>query len=616
MSSTPPLDAFQDDRQHMRTTIFGMLRRMWPYFMGHRLMFAASLVTVLIVAVLGRLSVTLFGYAIDHGLIEKNRQIVIWVAIAYFAIEISRCYLTYLQGYLFSKVGNRILFEIRDQLIRHVQALPIAFFDRNPTGRIVTRVTTDVISLGEMFTQALINMFSAFVSLIVIVVAMAAISARLTIATLVIAPPLLWLISKISRRLMDVLRESKTKIAAINAFFAENVSGMRVLQLHDRLDRNVTRFRNMSHEYRDQQMKTVQLYAMLWPLVSFFNAASVGVALYFGGRLVLGGNVTTGAMIAFLLHVRAFVDPLNQILERYQTLQTSQSGAERIFTIFEEATEKLSPVRARALAPEDRFRGDIKFENLCFRYGEKLPFALHEVNLSVQAGESIALVGRTGSGKSTMIALLQRFYDPTSGTILVDGKSIIDIDKSFLRSRIGVVQQDTFLFRGTIAENISLGDGSITRERIEYAAHMACLTEVITKRAGGLDAKVEERGANLSVGERQLIAFARILAFDPDILILDEATSNIDSKTENLIQEATRTVRKGRTSFIIAHRISTIVDCDRIVVIDHSRIQETGTHESLLLENGIYAALYKAQVKNPQLFQDSAHSEKVTRPTV
>jgi ATP-binding cassette subfamily B protein len=234
---------------------------------------------------------------------------------------------------------------------------------------------------------------------------------------------------------------------------------------------------------------------------------------------------------------------------------------------------------------------------LGFRYNEQLPLVLKNINLNVRSGESVALVGRTGSGKSTTIALLQRFYDPSEGRILVDGRSIVEIDKHLLRSRIGVVQQDTFLFRGTIAENISLGDPSVSRERIEEAARLACLAEVVAKRPEGLDSKVEERGANLSVGERQLIAFARILAFDPDILILDEATANIDSKTESLIQEATRRVRQGRTSFIIAHRISTILDCDKIVVLEAGELREAGSHAELVAKGGIYSALYRAQMR-------------------
>lgn len=581
--------------------VAGMIQRLWPHFMKRKTTFFTTIGAVFAVAIAGRLSVALFGYAIDHGLQAKNREIIKLVAIGYLVLELSRCYLTYLQNFLFTRLGNRALYDIRDQLIRHVESLPISFFEKNPTGRIVTRVTTDVTGLGEVFTQGLINIFSSIITLIAIIAAMSAISIPLTAATVLISPPLIWLVVLINRRLLFALREAKKKIAAINAFVAENVSGMRVTQLYGRIDRNVKRFHLMSRDYRNHQLKTVRHYAMLWPTVSFFNAASVGTALYFGGNFVIEGSLSTGAMVAFILHVRAFIDPLHQILEKYQNLQNSLSGAERVFTLLDQPTENQSSITKNANnLNQERLKGKISFIDTSFRYSDELPLVLKNINLQIDSGQSIALVGRTGSGKSSLITLLQRFYDPTSGSIEIDGKSSTEIDKHHLRSRVGVVQQDTFLFRGTIAQNISLGDPQISRERIEQAAQMACLTDIVKSRPNGLDAKVEERGANLSVGERQLIAFARILAFDPDILILDEATANIDSRTESLIQEATRRVRQGRTSFIIAHRISTILDCDKIVVLESGKIVESGTHSHLMGLNGTYFNLCKAQLKNSQ----------------
>lgn len=596
MSAQPTNAAnpYLEDRVKVTTSILGMLKHLWPYFMRHKFLFFTSMAAVFAVAASARLAVTLFGYAIDHGLAKHDRDVILLCAVAYFLLEGGRCFMMFLQSYIFGRVGNRILYEIRSELMAHVQRLPISFFDKNPTGRIVTRVTSDVVSLGEVFTQGLINMFTAVISLVAIVMAMAFISVKATVATLIVAPPIIWAISRLSMKIFDVLRESRRKLAAINAFVAENINGMRVLQLYARVGKNTDRFHDLSKDYRIQQLKSVRLYAMLWPMVSLFNAISVATALFFGGKLVLLGAVTTGAMVAFILHVRAFTEPFNAILEQYQTLQNSMAGAERIFTLLGELRES-DDVPAREVP--NKLHGEVRFENLSFRYGENLPYALSEVNLAVPPGASIALVGRTGSGKSTMISLLQRFYDPTDGRLLIDGRSVLEIPKRVLRSRLGVVQQDTFLFRGTIADNISLGEPNITREAIKRAAEMACLTELIARRPGGLDAAVEERGANLSVGERQLIAFARILAFNPDILILDEATSNIDSKTEGLIQEATRRVRQGRTSFIIAHRLSTIIDCDRIVVIDGGRIIEQGTHEELLAAGGHYAGLYHAQMK-------------------
>lgn len=588
---------YTEDQVKVSASVFGMIRRLWPYLMRRPWLFFATVLAVVSVAAAARLSVTLFGYAIDYGIAKNDRTVILWIAGAYFVLEVSRSFLTFLHGYLFAKIGNRILYEIRHELIAHVQRLPIRFFDLNPTGRIVTRVTSDVVSLGEVFTKGLINSLTAVISMAAILIAMVLISPKATIATILALPPVLWGITFISRRYFLVLRESRRKLAALNAYVAENINGMKVLQIFDRTRHHYEKFRALSADYRQQQMKSVQLHAILSPMMLIFNAVSVTTALYFGGQLVLAGEVTTGAMVAFILHVRAFREPLQMILEQYQTLQNSLSGAERIFTLLAEPEEEDDTKTLAVTRPAPaKFRGDVAFEAVNFRYRDDLPFVLKDINLTVRAGESVALVGRTGSGKSTMVALLQRFYDPTEGRILIDGRPTTEISRRLLRSRLGVVQQDTFLFRGTIAENIGLGDPSISRDAIEGAAEMACLTELLKRRPGGLDAKVEERGANLSVGERQLIAFARILAFQPDILILDEATANIDSHTEDLIQEATRRVRQGRTSFIIAHRISTIMDCDKIVVLDHGRIIETGTHTELAAQEngGIYNAMLKA----------------------
>jgi ATP-binding cassette subfamily B multidrug efflux pump len=602
-------DAYREDTVRSGTTLREVLRRLWPFIVRQKALALTTIVAVLALAGAARLGVTLFGMAIDEGLLKRDRDFIVMVALAYFLIEFGRMFMAFLHAYLFARIGNRILFEVRDQLIRHVQSLPISYFDRHPSGRIVTRLTNDVVSLGELFTQGLITVFASFVSLAAIVIAMATISVKMTAFTLLIAPPVIWIGAILSRKLLDAQRESKAQLAAINAFVAENIGGMRVLQLYGRLKRNSERFASLSANYRAKQIRITSLYALLWPATSFFNAASVGIALYAGGRFTIDGAISTGAMVAFILHVRAFIDPLNVILEKYQIFQNALSGAERIFTLLDEPPEDTpvsTPIAAsapfaRQASQPTRFSGEIEFKNTSFRYRSELPLALDGIQLSIRAGESVAFVGRTGSGKSTMIALLQRLYEPTAGAIFIDGFPITSISRRELRSRIGVVQQDTFMFRGSIAENIHLRSEAIDAKKVEAAAEGACLTEFLKRQNEGLDRKVEERGANLSFGERQLVAFARILAFDPDILILDEATANIDSQTEQLIQEATQKVRQGRTSLIVAHRISTILDCDRIVVLDQGRIIEQGSHHLLYNAGGMYRQLCDAQFAKDQL---------------
>ncbi len=581
-----------EDKVRVGTSVREILVRLWPYFMRRKAAFFISIGAVFLGAAAARLAVSVFGYAIDHGVLQKNRDVVVLAAIGYFVLLSSGAVMDFVQGYVFGKLGNGVLFELRSELIRHVQDLPISFFDRTPSGRIVTRLTNDVVSLGEVFTQGLISVFASLVSMAAIITAMLMISVKLTIYTLAIAPPLVFVVYRLSQRVFAAQRASKAKLAAINAFVAENVGGMRILQLYGRVAKNRSQFTKLSGEYRGDQMNQVLAFALLWPIVSLFNATSVAVAIYFGGRLALSNSLTTGAMVAFLLHVRAFIDPLHLILEKYQVVQNSVSGAERVFTLQD---EKIESDREHSVRSGERLRGEVEFIDVSFRYRNELPFAIENVNLKIKPGQSVALVGRTGSGKSTSIALMQRLYDPSLGEIRIDGVGLNDYSRKFLRSRIGVVQQDTFMFRGTVSDNIGLADPAVSRERLLRAAAGARLSEFLRSHEGGLDAKVEERGANLSFGERQLIAFARILAFDPDILILDEATANIDSHTEQLIQQATRKVRQGRTSLIIAHRISTIMDCDKIVVLDKGRIAEEGSHAELYAFGGIYRKLCDAQ---------------------
>lgn len=585
-------DDLREDKVRVGTSVREILVRLWPYFMRRKFAFFGSIFAVALGVAASRYAVIVFGHVIDNGIKKNDRDYLLLATVGYFLLLFTGIVTDYIQARVFGQLGNGVLFELRSELVRHVQDLPISYFDRTPSGRIVTRLTNDLVALGEVFTQGLINVFAALMSMTGIIIAMLFISVKLTFLTLLIAPPLAFVIWKLSQQVFAAQRASKAKLAAINSFVAENVGGMRILQLYGRVGRNSARFSSLSNDYRQDMMNQVKSYALLWPIVSLFNGTSVAVALYFGGRMVMGDVVSTGMMIAFFMNVRAFIDPLNMILDKYQVVQNSVSGAERVFTLQDEMVEQES---AGHLQPGERLQGEVEFRDVSFRYRAELPLAIDGINLKIRPGQSVALVGRTGSGKSTSIALMQRLYDVSAGEIRIDGKPIADYPRKFLRSRIGVVQQDTFMFRGTVSENIGLTDPLISRERILRAAAGARLSEFLRSHAGGLDAKVEERGANLSFGERQLIALARILAFDPDILILDEATANIDSHTEQLIQAATRKVRQGRTSLMIAHRISTIMDCDKIVVLDKGRIAEEGTHVELYALGGIYRKLCDAQ---------------------
>ncbi len=561
-----------------------LFKRLWPYARKEKMLLFSAIFAVAGGAIAARLIPALIGYAIDHGVKEKDYSIFTQVAYVYLILEIFRSCFSFANVYLFQIFGNKMLFHLREDLMSHVQRLPMQFFNKTPTGRIVTRLTNDVMSLGELFTDGVISVFTHVVIIISVVIALAFISWKLTLVSLILAPFFIAASFYLSNRIRDILREQKKKLSLINAFLAENLNGIKVVQLYNRVTRNRELFSSLSTDYRDTNMRSIRSYALMQPIMNLFNAATITSALYFGGLLSTQNSIAIGSLVAFLMNIQDFIPPLREILEKYQQFQNSLTSAERIFTLMDEPKEPESEL----LQVPEVIRGDIEIRNLNFQYESHLPLVLKNICLQIKAGESIALVGRTGSGKSTFISLLQRFYDAPEKSIFVDGLPLERIPRTEIRHHVGVVQQDNFIFRGTIKENIGLGDPRVTDEQIQKACEKTGYMAMLERTGRNLASPVDERGANLSVGERQLIAFARILAFNPDILILDEATANIDSESEHVIQEATKEVTKGRTSIIIAHRLSTIEQCDRIVVLNHGEIVEVGSHTELMKAQGLY----------------------------
>jgi len=561
-----------------------LFKRLWPYARKEKLLLFSAIFAVAGGATVARLIPALIGYAIDHGVKERDYSVFAYVAYAYLALEILRSCFSFANVYLFQLFGNRMLFHLREDLMAHVQRLPLQFFNKTPTGRIVTRLTNDVMSLGELFTDGVISVFTHTVIIISVVVALAVISWKLTLVSLILAPFFIGASFYLSNRIRDILRELKKKLSLINAFLAENLNGIKVVQLYNRVARNRENFAILSTDYRDTNMRSIRSYALMQPIMNLFNATTITSALYFGGLLSAQNSIAIGSLVAFLMNIQDFIPPLREILEKYQQFQNSLTSAERIFTLMDEPKEfELENLHSPGL-----IKGEIDIRNLNFQYESHLPVVLKNISLHIKAGESVALVGRTGSGKSTFISLLQRFYDAPEKTIFVDGFPLESIPRQEIRHHVGVVQQDNFIFRGTIRDNIGLGDERISNEQIRHACEKTGYMDLLQRTGRDLSSVVEERGANLSVGERQLIAFARILAFNPDILILDEATANIDSESEHIIQEATKEITKGRTSIIIAHRLSTIEQCDRIIVLDHGEIVEMGSHAELMKAQGLY----------------------------
>lgn len=497
------------------------------------------------------------------------------------------------QGYVMQLMGQRVMSDLRRDVFARLQQLPLAFFDRQPIGRLVTRATTDVEALNELFTAGLVAVFGDLFLLFGIVTVLFLLNWHLALWTLAILPLLLLLTLWFKARARESFREVRVKIARINAFLQEYLGGMSVVQLFGREGRAREELATINREHRDANVRGIFYYAVYYPSVELITALGLALVVGWGGREVLTGALSIGGLVAFLQYTQRFYQPLADLSERYNILQGAMASSERIFELLDTPITIASP--PNAFSPS-KVRGEIELREVRFAYGaaESRP-VLEDLSLKVRAGETVAVVGHTGAGKSTLANLLMRFYDVGAGAVLVDGVDVREWDLPRLRRSIGMVLQDVFLFAGDITANLRLGDASISDERLRRAAEEVGALAFIEALPKGFDTAVKERGAGLSVGQKQLLAFARALAFDPQILILDEATASIDSETEEHIQRALERLLVGRTSLVIAHRLSTIRRADRILVLHKGRLREQGTHQELLAQRGIYHRLYQLQ---------------------
>jgi ATP-binding cassette subfamily B protein len=516
------------------------------------------------------------------------------LAAIYFGSLVASFFVLYAQGYVMQLVGQYVMYDLRRDIFAQLQRLPIRYFDRRPVGQLVTRVTNDVDALNELFTAGLIAIFGDVVLLVGIVGVLFWLNWKLALVTFVIVPVLAALTLWFKVKARESYREVRTKLAAINAFLQEHLGGMSIVQLLNREADTADTFSDINDAHRAANIRAIFYYAVYYPAVELITAVGLALILWYGGGRVLAGALSIGALVAFLQYAQRFYQPLADLSEKYNILQAAMASSERIFRLLDEPREIVSP--ERGFSPPE-LAGAIQFDRVDFAYKAGEP-VLRQISFSVEPGETVAVVGHTGAGKSTLANLLLRFYDIDGGALRVDGVDVREWQIDRLRAGIAMVLQDVFLFSGTVAENIRLGASEIDRQRLRWAAREVHALPFIERLPGGFDNLLQERGAGLSVGQKQLVAFARALAFDPRILILDEATSSIDTETEQLIQLALERLLVGRTSMVIAHRLSTVQKADRILVLHKGELREQGTHQELLARRGIYHRLYLLQYKD------------------
>jgi ATP-binding cassette subfamily B protein len=606
-----------------------LMRRLLGYVRPYRWQVAMAVVVVLADSIVGLAGPYLTKEAIDNGIRHHDRIHLDLVAKLYLTMLVMGFGLGYLHTQIMQRVGQRIMLDLRMQMFRHLQRLPLSYFDRTAVGRIMTRVTNDVDTLNDLFTTGMVSAAGDAFLLIGIIVAMVHLNAEL-LAVAFSVLPLIVIVTLVFRSgVRRSFRDIRNRLARLNAHLNESLGGINTLQLMNREDRSRAEFQALNAAHRDANMKAVLLNAALFPVLELVGAIAVSLIVWYGGRQVMWTGITLGTLVAFLQYTQRFFRPISDLSEKYSVLQQAMASSERIFGLLDtpgDAADAVGPAdpaastaepiavskpgvasangpgadgRSPRIVPITRppahGGGRIEFDHVWFAYGGE-HWVLEDVSFAVEPGERVALVGATGSGKTTVISLLLRFYEPQRGEIRVDGVPLRSWDVTALRSRMGVVLQDVFLFSGTVESNLRLAAPAEPLPTLERAAREARAHDFIERLPGGYGEPVVERGATLSGGQRQLLSFARALARDPELLLLDEATSSVDTHTESLIQDGLQRIMRGRTCLVVAHRLSTIQNSDRIVVLHHGRVRETGTHDQLVAAGGIYARLYELQV--------------------
>lgn len=618
-----------------------LMKRLLGYLRPYKWTVIIALVAIVLKAAADILGPYLTKVAIDkyltassggsHGLLDRflsSRPLVGigQIALIYVSALAASFALEYTQTYLMLWTGQKVMFDLRSQIFRHLQHMHVGFFDKNPVGRLVTRVTSDVDALNDMFTTGVVAIFEDIFVLLGIIAIMLKMKWWLALITFAVLPGIFWATALFRKAVRDSYRRIRVAIARINAYLQEHVSGIVVLQLFNREERAYQQFEKVNAQHMDAYKDAIMAHAIYYPVVEVLSTIAIALVFWFGGIRVMAGTVTLGILVAFMQYAQRFFRPIQDLSDKYNILQSAMASSERIFKLLDTPVEIVSPAHPRKAIGEGR----IEFDHVWFAYrkvdvesgnGQPAPaggngahapvsaavdgtgydWILRDVSFVIEPGETIAIVGHTGAGKTTIISLLMRFYDIQRGAIRIDGVDIRELDLKELRRRFGVVLQDPFLFTGTIENNIRLGSDWIADEHVEAAAESVNVADFIRRLPQGFDEPVLERGSTLSTGQKQLISFARALAHNPEILVLDEATSSVDTETELRVRDALTRMVEGRTSVIIAHRLSTIQRADKIIVMHKGKVREIGSHQELLAQRGIYWKLYQLQYKEQEL---------------
>lgn len=567
-----------------------ILRRIYQYLQPYRKYFYISVTLTILLAIIAPVRPYLVQYCLDHYILNNDASGLLYMVILMFVVLGIQTIIQYYHTVLTNWLGQSAILDLRKLVFSHLLSLRLKYFDHTPIGTLITRAVSDLETIADVFSEGLIVIIGDILQIVVIVGVMLYVDWRLTLISLATIPFLLIATYIFKERTKKAFQDVRVEVAKLNTFLQEHISGMRITQLFVREDAEMEKFKLINRRHRKAHIKSVWYYSIFFPVVELMSATSVGLLVWYGSKEVLDGTLSLGVIVSFIMYLNMLFRPIRELADKFNTLQMGMVSSERIFNVLD--TQEHTPNNGSI--KNISIDGKIKFENVLFAYNAE-QYVLKNISFDVQAGKTLAIVGATGAGKSSIINLLNRFYEINEGSIKIDDVDIKEYELSFLRSQIATVLQDVFLFSDTIEENIRMKNKNISREQIIEASKQVGAHDFIMNLPGNYDYNVMERGATLSVGQAQLISFIRALVYNPRILVLDEATSSVDTETEQLIQNAIQKLMKGRTSIVIAHRLSTIQNADEIMVMDHGEIVEKGSHQELLRKSGVYKKLYELQ---------------------